>query len=709
MLMRNRTMNRFINYIERLQLSTKLLLGFGFVLFVALLIGSRTLYDMTMLDKATQHLYEKDVLGLSHIKEANINLIHIGRSLRQMALVASQAERDKAKKRLDLARVNLQKELEEGSKLFYLEKNKKLLVEFDALYAQYLRNVDQVIALIEADTSSSRQLVVKTLTSSDFNDTVNKADEKLTEIARAKEGGARQAALHVSSMAAQNRLLLIVLLISGLIGSGIFAWLVSISIRRPLHGLASSIEDIAAGRLDITVPHADYRNEIGSIAKSVNVLQQGARTMEDQRWIKEGLAELDHELQVVPSFEEFGNKLSARLASILGLVYGALYVTDAGKSNLRRVGGYGCDDSVHTSSFAWGQGLVGQAALDRRQITLSLPEEESLGVTLGLGTLVVRTLMLAPIVDSDKVLAVLEVGALTPFDSRSTAFFEALLPVVATKLQILAGNVATRELLDQTQAQAKELAASQRQLLDRRDELEAQKELLAETEERSRMILGAVSEGIVGLDTEGRVTFINLAACATLGYTEEEMVGKLMHAEVHYAYPDGSEFPSLQCPMYLSSQDGKARAVDNEVLWRKDGKAVPVEYFTTPVLKDGQVIGTVVSFHDITERKAADAMKVGKEVAEEALVRAEQARREAENAQEELKAKLLEIERFNRLSLGREERIIEMKRQINDIAVKAGGQPVYQVQELTAERDQDLIESELPVNGFARRRLPLKR
>jgi signal transduction histidine kinase/DNA-binding response OmpR family regulator/HPt (histidine-containing phosphotransfer) domain-containing protein len=150
--------------------------------------------------------------------------------------------------------------------------------------------------------------------------------------------------------------------------------------------------------------------------------------------------------------------------------------------------------------------------------------------------------------------------------------------------------------------------------------------------------------------------------------------------------------------MYLSSQDGKARTVDTEVLWRKDGKPIPVEYTTTPVWKDGQVAGTVVSCRDITERKTVDAMKVGKEVAEEALVRAEQAQREAESAQEELKRKMLEIERFNRLSLGREERIIELKRQVNDIVVKAGGKPIYREQELAEESDNGLIQAESPVN-----------
>jgi PAS domain S-box-containing protein len=120
------------------------------------------------------------------------------------------------------------------------------------------------------------------------------------------------------------------------------------------------------------------------------------------------------------------------------------------------------------------------------------------------------------------------------------------------------------------------------------------------------LILGSIGEGIFGADKEGRITFLNPEASAILGYTEEELLGELLHDRVHYSYPDGSEFPWLQCSMYLSSQDGTTRTVDNEVLWRRDGTPIPVEYSTTPVWKDGQVVGTVIAFRDITERKVMD-------------------------------------------------------------------------------------------------------
>ncbi len=209
-----------------------------------------------------------------------------------------------------------------------------------------------------------------------------------------------------------------------------------------------------------------------------------------------------------------------------------------------------------------------------------------------------------------------------------------------------------KSLLDESQTQAAALAASEQQLRARGNELEKQKELLAQTEAYSRLILGSMSEGIFGIDNDGKVTFINAAAGTILGYPENEMIGKMMHTEVHHTYPDGSEFPRLQCPMYLTSQDGKARTVDSEIFWRQDGTAIPVEYSTTPVWKDSQVVATVVSFHDITKRKQAE---------------------------KEIKEHMEELEQFSHLTINREEKMIELKEEINRLLEKTGQEKKYKI------------------------------
>ena len=65
--------------------------------------------------------------------------------------------------------------------------------------------------------------------------------------------------------------------------------------------------------------------------------------------------------------------------------------------------------------------------------------------------------------------------------------------------------------------------------------------------------------------------------------------------------------PKSECPMYLTYTDGTDHQVTDEVLWRKDGSSFPVEYTSMPIKKDGRIVGAVVTFMDITERKKAQA------------------------------------------------------------------------------------------------------
>ena len=126
------------------------------------------------------------------------------------------------------------------------------------------------------------------------------------------------------------------------------------------------------------------------------------------------------------------------------------------------------------------------------------------------------------------------------------------------------------------------------------------------SEERTRLILESSSEGIFGVDTEGVITFVNPAACRMLGFTAEELIGQPSHATFHHHRPDGSEYPKEQCPMFAAYKRGEASRIDDEYLWRKDGSGLPVEYGATPIQKDGAIVGAVISFSDITERKRAE-------------------------------------------------------------------------------------------------------
>ena len=179
------------------------------------------------------------------------------------------------------------------------------------------------------------------------------------------------------------------------------------------------------------------------------------------------------------------------------------------------------------------------------------------------------------------------------------------------------------EIAERVQAQA-ELAARQEELEELNRTLEARvKSIVADltkSEEQHRLLLDCAPEAIYGTDTRGNCTFCNPACLRMLGYrTQEELIGRNMHEVMHHTRPNGSHYPAADCPMTRTTLLGEEVNIDDEVLWRADGSSFPVEFWSHPQLRDGVLVGAVVSFVDITERKrVAVELQRAKEAADAA-------------------------------------------------------------------------------------------
>jgi PAS domain S-box-containing protein len=126
---------------------------------------------------------------------------------------------------------------------------------------------------------------------------------------------------------------------------------------------------------------------------------------------------------------------------------------------------------------------------------------------------------------------------------------------------------------------------------------------LAASEERSRLLLESTREGIFGVDTQGDVIFVNAAAAELLGYERDDLLGRKVHPLIHHTRDDGSPYPVEECPMNHAYTKGVSSSIGDEVLWRKDGSRFDVEYTSVPIHSSDEIIGAVVVFRDVTDRK----------------------------------------------------------------------------------------------------------
>jgi diguanylate cyclase (GGDEF)-like protein/PAS domain S-box-containing protein len=125
---------------------------------------------------------------------------------------------------------------------------------------------------------------------------------------------------------------------------------------------------------------------------------------------------------------------------------------------------------------------------------------------------------------------------------------------------------------------------------------------LREEAETRRQLLAALGEGVYGVDSAGRCTFVNPAALTKLGFSEAELLRQDQHTLFHHHRPDGQTYPVTDCPIHLTLQDGVTRHGE-DWFFHRDGTGFPVGLTVAATERDGKRTGAVVVFRDISDHK----------------------------------------------------------------------------------------------------------
>jgi len=185
--------------------------------------------------------------------------------------------------------------------------------------------------------------------------------------------------------------------------------------------------------------------------------------------------------------------------------------------------------------------------------------------------------------------------------------------------------------------------------------------LFAEIECDNQLILRAAGEGIYGVDGNGVTTFVNPAAARMLGYEAAELVGRGAHATIHHSHADGRDYAEEACPIYGAFREGAVQRRDDEVFWRKDGSSFPVEYTSTPIVDRGRIVGAVIVFRDISDRREAE------ERLRQAMAELEQLKHRLELENDYLQQELKEETNYREI-VGRSQAVREVVRKIELVA-----------------------------------------
>jgi PAS domain S-box-containing protein len=368
----------------------------------------------------------------------------------------------------------------------------------------------------------------------------------------------------------------IALLLSAWVGVATFKRIVD-----PIRGLQRAVNAVASGDYAKEIPFTEAADETGDLARSINVLKQGAAAMEEQRWIKASAAKITAELQGAASFADFGQRLVSGLVPLLGGGVAAVYLFEENAGYLRRIASFGLKGDGANDSFKLGEGLVGQCAQERKPTILSNLPQGYLRITSGVGEATPTHAVALPLLSSLVLLGVIEFASFRGFNLREQTLLDELLPVAALNLEILQRNLRTRELL------AFQLA-----------------------------LLETIPYPMFIKDAHARFTGCNKAYKSTFNTTEEFLKGKTVLDMDYLSEADRRKFHEEDTAVI---REASRRSYELPIQYADGQTHIALYSVDGFKLSDGTPGGLIGLLVDITDQKrVAEELRLAKAKAEEA-------------------------------------------------------------------------------------------
>jgi methyl-accepting chemotaxis protein len=306
-----------MNWFNDMKIGKKLIGAFILVGAITAVVGYMGISNMGKIAELAASSYANETLGISYLKQADIELIHMDRAEKNLLLASTNEDRDHYKGRIeaDIALVNSY--LEKARPLVRTEKGKDLLAKFDQNWREYQDVAGQVISLAEKDHLEEKRASLD-LSVGLGRQKGDAAESVLAEMVADKESTAEKAAQITGETYQSSRTLMLILVVGGILCGLGLGFFIARSISRPLAELAETAKHISLGDVSRTV---DYRSgdEVGSLADSFRALVDYIREVSE---LLEKIAEGDLTVEVRERSAK--DKLMQSLASMVEKLHSTL-------------------------------------------------------------------------------------------------------------------------------------------------------------------------------------------------------------------------------------------------------------------------------------------------------------------------------------------------------------------------------------------------
>ncbi len=258
-----------------------------------------------------------------------------------------------------------------------------------------------------------------------------------------------------------------------------------LNVNESFRDVTEKANNIASGDYSIDFTPRSDKDILGNaLNKMTHSLRETTAANEKYIWLTTGQNLLNGKLNVVQCIEDLANNTISFLCTYLKANVGTVYQLNTIDNTLVLCGQYAFLSSKDTKEkFALNEGLIGQSALEKKQISITDVNEDHLRITSSVLNAKPKHLLISPLLFEGKTIGVVEIGRLTDFNETEIEFINVSMDIIAISLNSAIDRIKISELLDETQAQSEELQTQQEELRQINEELEEQTQNLKQQQE----------------------------------------------------------------------------------------------------------------------------------------------------------------------------------------------------------------------------------
>lgn len=472
--------------LKKLKIGEKMFLGFGLVMLLMLLVIGNTFVNFSKQAKSVEanlHTYEV----LSESDGILISLINMETGIRGYVITGDESFLEPYNQgKLDYeGHYNKLKEL-----AFDNPKHQQLLDAINGDYSNWLQwQTNEIIAGREKVSLGQLTMdeLISTAQTKQGKIYMDKIREAINKITKEEQNSLVLRNNERLRMENQTRIIMILGSTFSTVLAFIIAYLVIKMVVIPVRTVTHTFKEISEGDVDLEVRlPVNSQDELGQMSKYFNRFMEKLREQvlenKNQSWLKAGKAELSEKVRENQDIKAVCDNILKFVVKYINAQIGAIYVkTD--NNSFQRLSTYAYEEgNILPKEFKLGQGIIGQCALEKQQITITNVPSNYTKISTGLGAAVPKIIVVDPCLYHDNVECIIELGSFSEFTDVQLRFIKQVSESIAISISSAKAQLKMKELLDKTLIQAEELQAQQEELRQTNEELEEQAIVLRQSE-----------------------------------------------------------------------------------------------------------------------------------------------------------------------------------------------------------------------------------